>query len=334
MPLASNARIIELLQQSYGIVANAVVPRPVGADAHASVYRIDARQCQWWLKCRSYQVHAGVWDSLHWLRTEQGIEEIVAPWPALTGGASVQRWGLQFTLFPYVKGVSGFEAALSCAQWRRLGDVMRRLHTAQLPAELKAGLPAVLLDRAALDTVGGWLQQPAALPEPRDAFGRRFLGIWQQQRGRIEQLQARAEQLYAQLQGERPPLHLCHTDLHAGNLLMAPDGGLFLIDWDGLSLAPRERDLMFIGGAVGGRWGREQPLGFAEGYAGPAGDPRWIAWYRYWRVLQDLIEFQQALLAAGAEKRPVPLRRQSLQFLGEQFAPGNVFDAAARAVPA
>jgi len=125
-------------------------------------------------------------------------------------------------------------------------------------------------------------------------------------------------------------LHLCHTDLHAGNLLMGNDGGLHLIDWDGLSLAPRERDLMFIGGAVGGRWGRENPLGFEEGYGSDRSDPRWIAWYRHWRILQDLIEFQQVLLGSDGEERSPPLRRQSLHFLSEQFAPGNVFDAAER----
>ncbi len=125
-------------------------------------------------------------------------------------------------------------------------------------------------------------------------------------------------------------LHLCHTDLHAGNLLMGNDGGLHLIDWDGLSLAPRERDLMFIGAAVGGRWGRENPLGFEDGYGSDRGDPRWIAWYRHWRILQDLIEFQQVLLGSDGEERSPQLRRQSLHYLGEQFAPGNVFDAAER----
>ncbi|MBE4916898.1 aminoglycoside phosphotransferase family protein, partial [Enterobacter cloacae complex sp. P4RS] len=112
MSFASAQHLGEVLQQSYGITPTAVVPRPVGADANASVYRVDARHGQWWLKCRTYQVAPAVWDSLHWMRGTLGIDEIVAPWPALTGGASVQRWGLQFTLFPYVEGQSGFEAAL------------------------------------------------------------------------------------------------------------------------------------------------------------------------------------------------------------------------------
>lgn len=330
MSFASAQQIGEVLQQSYGITATSVVPRPVGADANAAVFRIDARHGQWWLKCRDYQVAPAVWDSLHWLRSTLGIEEIVAPWPARTGGASVQRWGLQFTLFPYIEGQSGFEAPLSRVQWRRLGEVLRRLHEAALPAALQQGLAALRLETAALDTVGTWLQDPARLPPAQDGWGSAFLTVWEQQRQRIAELHARATQLSAALQQQSPALHLCHTDLHAGNVLMGQDDALHLIDWDGLAMAPRERDLMFVGAAVGGRWGREHPPGFSEGYGSDLGDPRWIAWYRHWRILQDLTEFEQLLLGPGAAQRTTQQRRQTLHYLGEQFAPGNVFDAAER----
>lgn len=49
MSFASAQHLGEVLQQSYGITPTAVVPRPVGADANASVYRVDARHGQWWL---------------------------------------------------------------------------------------------------------------------------------------------------------------------------------------------------------------------------------------------------------------------------------------------
>lgn len=331
MSLATAPQIGEVLQQSYGITPTAVVSRAVGADAHAAVYRIDARHGQWWLKCRRYQVNPAVWDSLHWMRGTLGIKEIVAPWPTLAGAASAQRWGLQFTLFPYIEGQSGFEAPLSATQWQQLGHVLRRLHEARLPEAMARALPQVALDGDALLTVGQWLQQPSALATASDRWGEAFRAVWQQQHGRIAQLHARAEELQQGLQDQVAELRVCHTDLHAGNLLMDTAGGLHLIDWDGLALAPRERDLMFVGGAVGGRWGRERPQGFVEGYGEDLGNARWIAWYRHVRVLQDLIEFQQMLLGAEAQQRAVQQRRQALHFLGEQFAPGNVVDAAERA---
>ncbi len=334
MSFASAQQINEVLQQSYGITATAVVPRAVGADANASVFRIDARGSQWWLKCRSYQVAPQVWDGLHWLRGTLGIEEIVAPWPAMTGGASVQRWGLQFTLFPYIEGQSGFEAPLSAVQWQRLGEVLRRLHTAQLPEALAEGLPRQSLSCEALDTVGQWLQQPATLPAAQDRWERAFHAVWARQCVRITALHQRALALQQALAEREPLLHPCHTDLHAGNLLMGHDGALHLIDWDGLSLAPRERDLMFVGAAVGGRWGRERPQGFAEGYGDDLGDAQWIAWYRHVRILEDLVAFQQMLMGVEGGYRPPQQRRQALHHLGELFAPGNVFCAAERAYSA
>lgn len=334
MSLASAQQIGEVLQQSYGITATAVVPRVVGADANANVFRIDARGSQWWLKCRRYQVAPIVWDSLHWLRSTLGIEEIVAPWPSAAGGASVQRWGLQFTLFPYIEGQSGFEAPLSTVQWRRLGDVLRRLHAAQLPGALAEGLPQPSLACDALQTVGQWLQQPATLPAAQDRWGRAFHVMWTRQRDRIATLHDRAGLLQLALAERQPQLHPCHADLHAGNVLMGQDGALHLIDWDGLSLAPRERDLMFVGAAVGGRWGRERPQGFAEGYGDDLGDRRWIAWYRHTRILRDLVQFQQMLMGGEGAYRPPQQRRQALHHLGEVFAPGNVVCAAERACSA
>ncbi|AWH53264.1 aminoglycoside phosphotransferase family protein [Stenotrophomonas sp. ESTM1D_MKCIP4_1] len=334
MSFASAQQISDVLQQSYGITATAVVPRAVGADASAGVFRIDARDSQWWLKCRRYQVAPVVWEGLHWLRGTLGIEEIVAPWPAMTGGASVQRWDLQFTLFPYIEGQSGFEAPLSARQWQRLGDVMRRLHAAELPEALAEGLPRQSLSCDALDTVGHWLQQPMTLPVAEDRWGRAFHAVWERQRDRIAVLHERARCLQQALADRVPQLHPCHTDLHAGNVLMGQDGALHLIDWDGLSLAPRERDLMFVGAAVGGRWGRERPQGFVQGYGDDLGDPQWIAWYRHVRILQDLVEFQQMLMGSDGGYRPPQQRRQALHHLGELFAPGNVFCAAERAFTA
>ncbi|AWH45752.1 aminoglycoside phosphotransferase family protein [Stenotrophomonas sp. ZAC14A_NAIMI4_1] len=334
MSFASSQQIHEVLRQSYGITATAVVPRAVGADANAGVFRIDARGSHWWLKSRSYQVAPEVWEGLHWMRGTLGIEEIVAPWPAVTGGASVQRWGLQFTLFPYIEGQSGFEAPLSARQWQRLGEVLRRLHTADLPAALAEGLPRQPLSCDALHEAGRWLQQPTTLPTAQDRWGRAFHAVWERHRARIATLHDRAQGLQQALAGRVPCLRLCHTDLHAGNVLMGHDGALHLIDWDGLSLAPRERDLMFVGAAVGGRWGRERPQGFADGYGDDLGDPQWIAWYRHVRILQDLVEFQQMLMGAGGDYRPPQQRRQALHHLGELFAPGNVFCAAERAYSA
>src|SRR5207244_8410678 len=42
------------------------------------------------------------------------------------------------------------------------------------------------------------------------------------------------------------PYVICHADLHAANLLRDPAGHVFVIDWDEVMLAPKERDFIFV----------------------------------------------------------------------------------------
>jgi thiamine kinase-like enzyme len=42
---------------------------------------------------------------------------------------------------------------------------------------------------------------------------------------------------------------LCHSDIHAANLLIS-NGDFFIVDWDTLIMAPKERELMFIGAGI------------------------------------------------------------------------------------
>ena len=120
---------------------------------------------------------------------------------------------------------------------------------------------------------------------------------------------------------------LCHTDLHAWNVLHSP-AGLYIIDWDEPILAPRERDLMFIGGGVGGIWNtrREEAL-FYQGYGKVDIDLAVLAYYRFERILVDVAEYCGQLLntRAGAADRERGLR----QFTAA-FQPDHVVEIAFR----
>jgi spectinomycin phosphotransferase len=328
----SSLQIGAVLAQAYGVRASHVVQRPAGADAGATVYQVTAEDgTRWWLKCRRYAVGDAVWNVLQHLRGSLGPADVSAPQSTRAGAPAVQAEGLQWTLFAYVEGQSGFEAALSQAQWLRLGQVLRRVHETVLPAELAQGLAQPGFDDdTAVERVGAWLQRGDAQWPLPDALAEEYLRAWRRHRPRIAEVLQRCVALRGQLSGQPWSRVLCHGDLHAGNLLLRDDGGLCLIDWDDMLLAPRERDLMFIGAAVGGRWGRDDPPGFHDGYGALAADPARLAYYRHWRILHDLQEFHDLLLEPGAAARPPSQRRQALRYMDEQFAPGNVVDAATR----
>ena len=70
----------------------------------------------------------------------------------------------------------------------------------------------------------------------------------QTKRAEVLDLVERTERCAQALHAHSPEFVLCHSDLHAGNILIATDGAFYLVDWDNPILAPKERDLMYAGG--------------------------------------------------------------------------------------
>ena len=96
----------------------------------------------------------------------------------------------------------------------------------------------------------------------------------QARRAAVFDLVKRADRCAEALQAHSPECVLCHSDLHAGNVLITTDDTLYLVDWDAPLLAPKERDLMFIGGGVGGIWNNDQEAAwFYQGYGQAGIDP-------------------------------------------------------------
>ncbi|HQU08796.1 MAG: spectinomycin phosphotransferase, partial [Verrucomicrobia bacterium 21-51-4] len=70
-----------------------------------------------------------------------------------------------------------------------------------------------------------------------------------------------------------------------------------IVDWDDPILAPKERDLMFIGGGVANVWNKahEEAL-FYKGYRHTEVDTTLLAYYRHERILEDIALYGQQLL--------------------------------------
>jgi spectinomycin phosphotransferase len=158
-----------------------------------------------------------------------------------------------------------------------------------------------------------------------------------QRSAEIQALVQRTGQLALELQACVLPQVLCHSDLHPGNLLIHSQPGngpgFHIVDWDQPVLAPRERDLMGIGGGLGARWSspREVEL-FYQGYGQPLDniDRAALTYYRCERILMDITEFCKQLLLsdAGGADRP-----QALEYFTSSFLPGHEIEAARKGDP-
>ena len=117
---------------------------------------------------------------------------------------------------------------------------------------------------------------------------------------------------------------LCHTDIHPGNLLLGTNDALYIVDWDNPVLAPKERDLMLIGGCPTWNSPREVAL-FYQGYGPTEIDPTAQAYYRYERIIQDIAAYCQQLLKSSAGGQD---REQSFAYFASNFLPGGEIEIA------
>lgn len=122
----------------------------------------------------------------------------------------------------------------------------------------------------------------------------------------IRRLVDRAEQLGQKLQDQSHKFVLCHSDIHGGNVLIDSNDSIYIVDWDDPIMAPKERDLMFIGGGVANVWNKlhEEKL-FYKGYGTTEVNSTILAYYRHERIVEDIGEYGQALLltSGGGEGR-------------------------------
>lgn len=195
------------------------------------------------------------------------------------------------------------------------------MHRATLPPALAALLPCEDFGPRWREALRAFVARAEAdtFAEPVAA---RLAATLRAERATITRLVGRAEMLAAGLRARPPANVLCHADIHAGNVVIDDAGALHIVDWDTAMLAPKERDLMFIGAGIGDDWRGPGPEAlFYEGYGEAAIDRAALACYRCERIVEDLAVFCEELLPtdAGGPDRAVPLG-----FVLGQFAPDGV----------
>jgi spectinomycin phosphotransferase len=301
----------------------------LGADQNTAVYRIETGdETPYFLKLRS-----GVFDetavTLPQFLRDQGIRQIITPLTTKTGQLWTRLDGFTAILYPFVDGRNGREVKLSAAQWATFGATLKKLHTLTVPPAIKAHLRQEDYSPRWRERVRMFLERvendmyddPVALD---------LAAFLRSRRAEILDLVQRAEQLAESLLEESLEFVLCHADIHASNVLVDGRNALYIVDWDNPMLAPKERDLMFIGGAQGfvGYNAQAEEALFYHGYGHAAINPRELAYYRYERIIEDIALYCEQLLLSNEGGQD---RAQSLRYLVSNFLPGGTIEAARRA---
>lgn len=315
------------LRDHYGLHVTEIAFLPLGNDVNTAVYRVVADDATpYFLKLRS-----GAFDEttvaiprfLH----DQGIPQILAAIATNAGHLWVRVDSFAVIVFPFVAGRNGFEAPLSDRQWVDLGAALRGIHTAVVPPSLSVQIPHERYSphwRNLVRTFQARVDE-TAFTEPIAAEMAAFLRV---RRDEISRIVARADALGTALRAQSPAQVLCHADIHGANVLIGTDGALSIVDWDTLIVAPKEHDLMFVGGGVGGAWNSAQEeVWFYQGYGRTEIDPVALVYYRYERIVQDIAAYCEQLLLTdegGADRAP------ALRYFLDQFLTNNVVAIAHR----
>jgi spectinomycin phosphotransferase len=318
------------LRHAWGLEAQSVTFLPLGYDAAAWVYRVDAADgATFFLKARlsvSNEPALLVPHALH----EQGVRQVVAPIATPAGALWAQAGDYALILYPFVEGQSAMARGLSDAQWVVYGDLLRQIHGAAVTPELAAHMqretfaPGWVAELRQVDD----LVAAGALP---DEAARELGELWLGRRAEIQEVLARADELGRRLAGAGLPFVICHADIHTNNVLVDGDGALWVVDWDETVLAPRERDLMFVtGGGISTQLVRPRDEELLRRGYGPADvDAAALAYYRAAWAVSDIGSYgAQVLLRPDLGELT---RREGLTQLAGLFRPGEIVDLALRA---
>ena len=324
------------LRDEYALNVVEIEFLPLGADWSTAVYRVVADDGNrdgsgkraYFLKLRS-----GPFDDtavvVSRLLYENGVTQVIPPIPAEDGRlwTHVDRFAL--VLCPFVEADNAYTYQFSAPQWRQLGEVLRRIHETRLPESLVARIPRDTLAPTWIDALQHYEERARShgFDDPVDPIASDLVTVLRAGGERIRELIRRTEELGRALIASPPAVTFSHGDWHPGNALISPDGALYVVDWDNVVFAPRERDLSLIGLTWGGE--REANL-FYDGYGPiePNGlDRVALTYYRYHRIVEDIAVDCAALLdtsEGGAS------RDKTLASVAQWLQPGGRIDGARR----
>jgi spectinomycin phosphotransferase len=319
-------KIISCLQQEYGLQIARLIFLPLGADLNTAVFRgTTDQEVDYFVKLRK-----GPFDetsvTLPKYLNDQGIQQVAAPLPSKTGQLWANLDRFKVILYPYLNSRNAYEVEFTDHHWIEFGATLRRIHTIALPASIAPLIRRETYSPRWRNTLRNFLAEfDSTLYQ--DAVAQELAVYLHEKQHEILELVHRSYHLAQLLQSHKTDLTLCHSDLHAGNILIDDAGALYIIDWDAPIMAPKERDLMYAGGGQfkNVRSPAEEERLFYQGYGTTHINDHAMAYYRYERIVEDLAIYSEQLLLTnqGGEDR-----QQSLHYFKSNFQPGGTIEIA------
>lgn len=273
------------LEEQYDLLPVTLEFLPLGLDYNAWVYRVVSEQSTaYLLKVTSRPLYEPRFLVPRYLN-DQGITSVVAPVPGRSSALWTKLADWTVIVYPWISGDSSL-TGMTNEQWKEVGTIFKRIHQVMLPP---SGFESLLKETFDPTEYIRWVRtfeaQHLHAQHDGSESSRALRADWVAHQSTIHTVVTSLEKLAGVLQRRAGPYVICHADLHARNLIRDQAGQVFVIDWDEVMLAPKERDFIFV----------REPYAdaFWEGYGQREID--WVAltYYLWERIVQDLISCAQ-----------------------------------------
>ena len=269
------------LQEQYDLNPVTMTFLPLGRDYDAGIYLVESEQgTAYALKVTSRPLYEPRCLVPRYLN-DQGIASVVAPIPTHSSALWTQLSAWTVIVYPWISGESSL-TGMTNEQWKQVGTIFQQIHQVRLSTGSFTSLRKEIFDPTEyVRWVRAFETQHDHTPN-RGASTQLLRSSWLAHQSTIHTVVSSLEKLAEVLQSRPLPYVICHGDLHARNIIRNRAGRVFVIDWDEVILAPKERDFIFVK--------PPHANAFFQGYGQTEID--WVAltYFLWERVVQDMIE--------------------------------------------
>jgi spectinomycin phosphotransferase len=322
-PHLRDETIISALKEHYFIPVVGIEFLPVGNDASAWAYRVNAEnQKSYFLKIRQKVSNQAGFLVPRFLQ-DHGISQALAPLPTEEQELWISVEGFFFILYPFVTGKEAMEVGMTDSHWKEFGSVLKRIHDIKLPSDVSQNVRQETFIPKWSRLAREFHQQVNA-QDFDDPYRREMATFWKEHNETIRMVLERTELVGKQLQQVDFEFVLCHADIHTANILLTQDQEMFIVDWDDTLFAPKERDLMFVLGEDVVQTREEQM--FFEGYGNATINKLVLAYYRYEWCVQEIGDFGKRVFLTTDIGEST--KQDAVEGFIQLFSQGDVIEAA------
>ena len=170
-----------------------------------------------------------------------GIKHIIHPLKTNAGEVRTVFQNYNLAIFNFVEGIVSAETTLNDDQFEQLGELIGQIHMSTKILNPLTRKETFEFKNDDYDRVMSSLSEGS-----EDSLVNEMKHLIQKHITRITQEYDELKALQKEISALEIPFVNCHGDPTPSNIMLTPQGEVYLIDWDDPIYAPKEKDLVFL----------------------------------------------------------------------------------------